>query len=100
MALLLICIVFLLSLVGCSDKYNEDDFIGKTSAQIVEEFGQFDCILMHMSSDGLYRNTACGYTIVEAGGGLFGEEPEELIFICFDENGVAYKTYEDYRPGG
>ena len=96
----LACAVFLLSLAGCANTYNEGDFIGKTSAQIETEFGPFDCIGSSASADGAYRNTACGYTIREPRVGFLGTDPEWLFFICFDENGIAYDTFEDYRPGG
>jgi len=100
MVTLLICSVFLLILSGCSAKYNAEDFIGRTSDQIEAEFGSFDCCGMPISADGLYRTTACGYAIKEPRVGFFGTEPEWLFFICFDENGIAYDTYEGYRPGG
>ena len=101
-AAIFICIVFLLSPVGCStkQKYNAEDYIGKTSAQIEEEYGKFDCCGIPISDDGLYRNTACGYTIQESKKGFLSTEPEWLVFIQFDENGVAHNTYEGYRPGG
>ena len=57
--------ILLLTLAGCSTKYHEKNFLGKTSAQIEAEFGLFDCCGMPVSNDGLYRNTACGYTIKE-----------------------------------
>jgi len=100
MALLLICAVFLFSLVGCTNKYSADDMIGKTSAQIEAEFGTFDCCGMPASEDGLYRNTACGYTIKESQVGFLGTDPEVLFFISFDENGIAVACEEGYRPGG
>lgn len=99
-ATLLVCAAFLLSLVGCNTKYNADDFIGKTSAQIIGEFGAFDCCGMPASADGLYRNTACGYTIKESRVGFLGTDPEVLYFITFDENGIAIACEEGYRPGG
>lgn len=99
-AILLFCVVFLFSFIGCSAKYNENEFIGKTSVEIEAEFGVFDCCLMPVSEDELYRNTFCGYIIKESRVGFLGTDPEWLIFISFDENGVAYNTYEGYRPGG
>jgi len=89
-----------LFLSGCSTKYKESDFIGKTSAEIEEEFGKFDCIGMPMEDDGLYKKTACGYTLKESKKGFLGTSDEWLLFISFDENGVAYECYEGYRPGG
>ena len=98
--ILLFCVVFLFSFAGCGNKYNADKFIGKTSAQIESEFGAFDCCLMPANADGLYHNTSCGYIIKESQVGFMGTEPEWLVFIRFDENGVAHDTYEGYRPGG
>lgn len=99
-AILLFCTMLLFSMAGCSSKYRADNFIGKTSAQIEAEFGTFDCCGSPASEDDLYRNTACGYTIREPKRGLLGTQPDLLVFIRFDENGVAYEIYEGYRPGG
>ena len=94
------CAVFVLSLVGCYSKYHADDFIGKASAQIISEFGSFDCSTMPVSSDGIYRNCRCGYTIKEAKKGFLGTSTEVLFFISFDENGIAVACEEGFRPGG
>ncbi len=99
-AILLISVLFMLALVGCGDKYNEDMFIGKTSAEIEEEFGPFDCTIASASADGLYRNGRCGYTIKEPKKGFLGTSDEVLYFITFDENGIAVECEEGYRPGG
>ena len=101
-ATLLVCVAFILSLAGCSAKqtYNGNDYIGKTSAQIEAEYGKFDCYGQPICDDGLYRSTACGYTIYEQKKGFLGTDPERLVFIRFDENGIAYDIYEGYRPGG
>lgn len=97
----LVILCFLLPLVGCTEsRYEESDFLGKTSAQIVAEFGEFDCVGNHADADGLYRKTSCGYTIRESRVGYLGAAPEILFFISFDENGIAYACYEGYRPGG
>lgn len=94
-------LLFCLLLSGCMKKtYRESDFLGKTSAQIVSEFGEFDCCGSHLDADGLYRNTTCGYTVKEPRVGFFGSDPEVLFFISFDENGIAVRCYEGYRPGG
>ena len=90
-----------LLLGGClKEKFREVDFLGKTSAQITAEFGEFDCVVNHASEDGLYRNSSCGYTITEPRVGFLGTDPEVLFFIYFDENGIALRCYEGYRPGG
>ena len=99
-SLILISILVIVSLAGCGDKYNEKDFIGKTSAEIEAEYGKFDCVMMPPDNDGLYRNCRCGYTIKEPRVGFLGTDPEVLFFISFDKNGVAYECGEDYRPGG
>lgn len=88
-----------LTCVGCS-QYTPSRFLGKTSEQIEAEFGNFDCIGKPADGDGLYRNCSCGYTVRDAKTGFLGTEPERIFFITFDENGVAVKCEEDYRPGG
>ena len=98
--ILILCVIFMFSLVGCNSKYSADDFIGKTSVEIEAEFGKFDFWGRPASEDGLYRNTACGYTIKESRVGFLGTDPEVLFFISFDENGIAVACEEGYRPGG
>lgn len=98
----ILCSLFLISVLfvaGCA-KYQESDFLGKTSAQIVEQYGEFDCIYQPAEEDGLYRSTACGYTTKEPHVGFLGTSPEELFYIVFDDNGIAVRCYEGYRPGG
>ena len=99
-AAFIICFIVTLALTGCGSKYSNDDFIGKTSIQIDAEFGKFDCCGKPIGTDGMYRNTSCGYTVREPQVGFLGTNPEWLIFIVFDENGIACETYEGYRPGG
>lgn len=64
-AALLAAIIFTLTLAGCSSGHDTEDFIGKTSAEIVDENGDFDCVIDEAGEDGLYRNSKCGYTIKE-----------------------------------
>jgi len=98
-AVVLVILLMLSLLSGCA-KYKADDFIGKTSAEIMAQYGPFDCVLMPISEDGLYRNCRCGYTVREPVVGFLGTDPEVLFFISFDRNGIAYACEEDYRPGG
>lgn len=98
--MLFICTCFILSFIGCTAKYRAENFIGKTSAEIISQYGSFDCIGMPSNEDGLYRNCQCGYTIKEPQVGFLGTSPERLFFITFDENGIAIKCEEGYRPGG
>lgn len=95
----LVCIFLSLALVGCSYKYNTEDFIGKSSAEIISQYGDFDCTTMSASDDGLYRNCRCGYTIREEQKGFFGKSAEILFFVVFDENGMAIECEEGNRPG-
>ena len=97
---LILSLTFVLALVGCSSTYNAEDFIGKTSTEIINRYGPFDCTGMPVSEDGLYRNCKCGYTIKEPQTGFLGTTPEVLFFISFDENGIATKCSEGHRPGG
>ena len=99
-AILLFGVMFLFSLAGCVSKYSSYDFIGKTSVEIEAEFGIFDCCFMPANEDGVYCNTACGYIIKESRVGFLGADPEVLIFITFDESGMAVSCEEGYRPGG
>ncbi|MBO5914572.1 MAG: hypothetical protein J6Q72_04415 [Clostridia bacterium] len=97
---LLLLLALSLFLCSCGTRYDEDDFIGKTSLEIEAEFGKFDCTGRDAGADRLYTNTACGYTIREPRVRFLGTDPEWLFFISFDENGVADSCYEGYRPGG
>lgn len=96
---LIIATILMMTLAGCKE-YQEENFVGKTSAQVMAEYGEFDCVGMPADADGLYRNTCCGYTIKESRVGLLGTDPEVLFFIHFDKNGIAVECEEGYRPGG
>lgn len=100
LAVTVFVLCMIMTLCGCHDPYRESDFLGKTSHRIVAEFGPFDCEGKAPGADGLYRNTACGYTLQDERTGFLGTEPEWLIFIAFDENGIAHECWEGYRPGG
>lgn len=97
-ALLTLCVGIMLS--GCSEKYDEDDYIGKTSQEIIEQFGEFDYAPETPDGNGIYKNCRCGYTIKEAEPGFLERSEEVLLFISFDESGVAQSCSEGYRPGG
>ncbi len=99
-AAVFLCAVFTFVFSGCGGGYSADDFIGKTSSEIMNEFGSFDFVSMPADEDGLYRNCKCGYTVKEPQKGFLGTSPEVLIFIKFDENGIATQCEEGYRPGG
>jgi hypothetical protein len=97
--ILFAAVIFTLTLASCTSKYDAEDFIGKTSAEIVDENGDFDCVIDE-ADDGIYSNCKCGYTIKEKKAGFLGSSDEVLFFICFDENSGATSCAEGVRPGG
>ena len=99
-SVILSTVLCLTSFTGCSDsRYDVDWIIGKTSAETIDKYGEFDCTYMSAGDDGLYRSK-CGYTIKDLQRGFLGTSPEVLLFIRFDENGIAVDCEEGYRPGG
>lgn len=94
--------ILLIGLFGCArSKYSEEDFIGLTSKEIIDKYGDFDHTHNPPGNGGLYRSTRCGYMIKEARAGFLGRIPEEYFMIHFDEEGIAYKcSYQKDRPGG
>ena len=101
MTWILLCACMLALGTGCAaSPYEEEAFLGKTSAEIVEMYGAFDCVSRDPDADGLYRNARCGYTVREKRRGFWDAHPEILFFISFDEDGVAVSCEEGYRPGG
>lgn len=99
--LIFLCLCMVICFVSCGSKYKAEDFIGKTSSEIIEEYGEFDCVCNTADDDGIYRSTRCGYTVGRENV-FFGDTWEVLFFIYFDENGVAYKCSDkpEPRPGG
>ena len=101
--ILLTILAILLCLVafsGCTNsRYDSEWIIGKTSSEVIEKYGEFDCAHMPAGEGGLYRSK-CGYTIKEPQKGFFGTSPEVLFYISFDENGIAVACEEGFRPGG
>ncbi len=95
--LLLICLLMVFS--GCA-KYDPDDFIGLTSAEVIEKYGAFDVTRDPASEDGLYRDTFCGYILKEARKGNLGTTTPLYFVIYFDEFGTAYKCGEMYFGEG
>ncbi len=99
--ILFLILFVLIGVTGCREnKYDENEFIGKVSDEIEDEYGKFDCVTGEISLDGLYRNTSCGYTVKEPQKGFLGTSEEELFFIRFDEDGIAKECYYGTRPGG
>lgn len=86
----------ILLITGCTSGYRSSEMIGKTSAEIIQQYGAFDYLTMHAEDDGLYKNCRCGYTIREAYPSFLGRKEEILYFITFDENGIAIKFQKGY----
>jgi len=92
--LVILTILLVFSITGCKsyhNPYNEEDFIGRTAAEIVDKFGEYDHIHSDADEDGVIRNNAIGYKI---GGGTFGEfgtYPPIYFLAYIDENGICYK---------
>ena len=73
--ILFAAVIFTLTLASCTSKYDAEDFIGKTSAEIVDENGDFDCVIGE-ADNGIYSNCKCGYTIKEKKAGFLGSSDE------------------------
>lgn len=99
--LLAVLLVFLLCLSSCSKKpYSEEDFIGLSSIEIVEKYGEFDIgpgWHHNPGDDGLYRDCSCGYLVTPERVGFLGTEPAEYFMIYFNEDGIAdFCEYRQY----
>lgn len=96
------CILLMMCMTGCGEKYNEKDIIGKNSDEIVSTYGIFDNVLGIdvPDEDGVYRNCSCGYILEKPSKGFFGSSEEILLYIKFDENGKAVECDKRARPGG
>ena len=98
-AWVILSVLVVLILTGCA-RYEKCDLLGKTSEQIMDIYGEFDCVGMPADTDGLYRNCCCGYMIRSSRTGFLGTAPEVLFFITFDSDGIAVDYEKGYRPGG
>lgn len=99
---LIVSIVF--ALAGCDRDalYDKEWMIGKTSKQIQARYGKFDYATEDKDEDGLYKDCRCIYNLkVGATEKYTGDpEPDEYLYVDFDENGVAYKVHKWRDPGG
>ena len=91
-------IVFLLFVGNRSSKYNEKDFVGKTSTGIINQYGQFDFVTVPPKGDSLYKSCTCGYIIQKSSSGFWGTSREMMFFIVFDESGIAINCFESEIP--
>ena len=85
---------------GCS-KYSKSNFIGKTAAQIQEQYGAFDLPgASFVSIDSTYWGYGYGYIAKEPQVGFLGTTPAEYFFIVFDENSIAVDCYTGCHCNG
>ena len=98
LSIALILAVLYLCYAGFSSGYREKDFIGKTSAEIVKQYGSFDFTTIAVREDGLYKNCKCGYIVQESSVKFGGTSREMMFFIVFDENGIAVSCFESETP--
>ena len=67
----------------------------------LSEWESFSSALKNITpSHFLQERSKYGYTIKDPQRGFLGTSPEVLLFISFDENGIAIDCEEGYRPGG
>ena len=88
-------ILLALVLTGCNParKFDSDWMIGKDAQDIMARYGQFDA---GRPGDAVYRNCQCSYYIKQDTKGKPGDVVEDQILrILFDDNGKAYKVYEE-----
>ena len=89
--------IILLSLVCCltSCGCNASWIVEKTSEQIIERYGEFESYTATIGEDGLYRSCACFYKLKPVRKGYLGTDYGTHLCICFVENGIATKCYEE-----
>lgn len=94
---LLVCLILVLISACTNHQYDEAWIIGKTSAEIEEQYGRFDRLGKHYGEDGLLHRTRAGYIIKESRVTALGKTTEELFVIHFDQDGIA--TSCEVAPG-
>ena len=73
--------------------YKESLILGKTSAEVVELYGEFDQCTGFRGEDGLLRSGRGVYIVREReASGFLVYVPQKLFYISFDANGIAVKT--------
>ena len=95
----LIVLSLMLGLSACKmiGQYNVNWIIGKNSDQIEARYGEFDVKPKDGKEYGLYRRCRCAYYLVRDQRNWAGRVPDVLLYIYFDEEGIAYaaKKIED-----
>ena len=84
-------------------KPNKDWIIGKTFEEVRARYGEFDEPILFVDEnrnfvsgvEGTYVHAHAGYIIEPEKKFFLGWVPGKMLYICFDENGIAYKCYTD-----
>lgn len=71
-------------------KYNDWWIVGKTEAEIVERYGEFD----------LTWGDSKAYFIYEDNSWVMPDHLDHYYYIRFDETGIAIEVYDAVAPGG
>ena len=75
---------------GCS-KYSESNFIGKTAAQIQEQYGAFDLPgASFVSIDSTYWGYGYGYIAKESQVGFLGTTPAEYFLLFLTKTALRW----------
>ena len=85
--------VLVMSFTSCTKpKYSEEDFIGLTSKEVIDKYGEFDISDGYPpDDDGVYRNACGGYIVKEEKVGYLGTTPPDYFVIYFDSEGIVYR---------
>ena len=100
--IVLLAIFIIISLSSCSQMYDDEWILGKTSSEIEKKYGSFDYLYNNPDQiEGNYYNGGCAYLTKEERVGFLGAHPEEYYMIFFNPEGKAYKVVKKwYVPGG
>lgn len=92
-----ICVGFIGKTVRESYSYSYDVewIVGKSSLKVEEFYGPFDQIEVSRGEDGLLRRGVGSYIIRPSLKHALHYEPELLFSISFDENGFAWRCFEE-----
>ena len=94
LAVILVVLVIVLIVWWHSPQYHQDWIIGKTQEQVVARFGEFRYYYKPVGYQGSLDRYDGVYQITPDRVDGLGTWQGKRLYICFDENGVAYKCYE------
>lgn len=97
--LLIISIILFVILLLPSDKYDEKWIIGKTRAEIVEKYGEFNSYSTITSPNGKFLYDQGSYILKPKKVGFLGTKPPTYFKIKFNQEGKAYECSEEIEKG-